>query len=109
MFKRRGNRIKPLLDIKADWVTGNQYPDYLHVAMSNGRVIPYVIDARPIRIHTGKDGWEKTGTQVIGYRNLTDEQKVYALGKMYEAKKHTKRKPQKRVTSLPLRNLKEKV
>ena len=81
MFKRRGNRIKPLLDIKADWVTGNQYPDYLHVAMSNGRVIPYVIDARPIRIHTGKGGWEKTGTQVVGYN----------------------RKPQKRVTSLLLR------
>lgn len=85
MFKRRGNRIKPLLDIKADYVTGNQYPDYLHIAMSNGRVIPYVIDAKPIRIHTGKDGWEKTGTQVIGYK-----------------------KPQKRVTNLLLRKPKKR-
>ena len=67
-FKRRGNRVKPLLDIHCQWITGNPDPDIVDIAMRNGRVVRYVNVAKAVRIHTGKDGWEKTGVQVEGYK-----------------------------------------
>ena len=67
MFGKR--RIKPLLNIHGTWVTGMRYPETLHVAMDDGRVIPYHIHTVPISFNClGNDGWKKTGREVVGYQ-----------------------------------------
>jgi hypothetical protein len=83
-FRRRGNRIRPLIDIHGQWLTQySTYPEITSVAMRDGRVVRYVIDAKPVRLHLGRNGWEKTGYQMIGYQYRTE-----------------KKKPMKQVTSL---------
>ena len=67
-FRRRGNRTKPLLDIHCQWNTWNQYPDVVTILMRNGHAVRYVIDSKPIRIHTGPDGWERGKQDVVGYQ-----------------------------------------
>ena len=68
-FKRRGNKIRPLLDVNAIWKSGSStYPEMIRIPMEDGRVIRYTIDRKPIAIHTGKNGWETNGNEIIGYR-----------------------------------------
>lgn len=72
--RRRGNRVKPLLDINCDYLTGGIYPDILYVTMRNGHIVRYVI-AEPMKvvIRAGDGGWEQTGNEVVGYKRKTAE------------------------------------
>ena len=80
MFKRRSNRVKPLLPISSSWKSGDKYPDVLNVAMQNGRVVRYIRDCRTTRLHLGNDGWEKTGNQIVGYeKDAHDDQSRTAV------------------------------
>lgn len=68
-FRRRGSRIRPLLEISGTWwKSSSTYPELLRIPMRDGRVIRYVMDAQPIAIHVGKDGWRKTGYEIVGYQ-----------------------------------------
>ena len=74
MFKRRGNRVKPLLDIHHEFLSNGRYPDLLYVAMQNGAVVRYVIAKQmPVVVHAGDDGWEPGADEVVGYKRKTAE------------------------------------
>lgn len=67
-FKRRGNKIRPLLDVNAIWKSGSStYPEMIRILMEDGRVIRYTMDRKPVNIHTGVNGWKETGWQIVGY------------------------------------------
>lgn len=66
MFGKR--RVKPLLDIHGTWVTGQRYPETLHVAMGDGRIVRYHSEMPLVKLNLGKDGWKKTGREVVGYQ-----------------------------------------
>ena len=69
IFNRRAWRIKPILDIHCSWtMIGSTYPEQLMIAMRDGHVVKYDINVRPIRIHTGKNGWDMRHPQVVGYK-----------------------------------------
>ena len=69
VFNRRGNRIRPLLNIHGEWKTGEStYPETLSVAMADGRVVRYFIGTQPVKLYVGKNGWQKTGREAIGYQ-----------------------------------------
>ena len=68
IFSRRATMIKPLLPIHGRWQFYNStYPEILDVAMKDGRIVRYVIDAKPVNICTGKHGWQ-VGKRVVGYK-----------------------------------------
>lgn len=68
-FKRRSNRIKPLLNYHGVWSSHEStYPDYMMIAMRDGRVVRYARDIRPIRLNVGKNGWQFSGHIAVGYQ-----------------------------------------
>lgn len=69
VFNRRGNRIRPLLDLHGQWLDDRStYPDELHVAMRDGRVVRYGLLNNPMRLCVGKHGWQSSGYVVVGYQ-----------------------------------------
>ena len=71
IFNRRSPRIKPLLNIHGNWFFRNStYPEMLNVAMRDGQVVRYVIDATAVKPHVGRNGWDVGDHRniVIGYQ-----------------------------------------
>ena len=88
-FKRRSNRIKPLLDIHGRWESERStYPETLFVAMRDGRIVRYTIDAKPVSIHVGKNGWERKGTQVIGYQFRANKKSPAQMTSLFRRRLH---------------------
>lgn len=73
VFNRRSPRIKPLLDLHCTWKSAySTYPEVISVAMRDGRVVRYVIDAKPVHLRLGIDGWDTGKHQTIGYKAKKD-------------------------------------
>ena len=51
MFGKR--RVKPLLNIHGTWVTGQRYPETLHVAMDDGRIVRYHSEMPLMKLNLG--------------------------------------------------------
>ncbi len=69
VFNRRGNRIRPLLDLHGRWLDDlSTYPDELHVAMRDGRVVRYGLLNVPMHLNVGQNGWKPSGYVIVGYQ-----------------------------------------